>query len=373
MSKHCEQAGMVKSIMRRARLGRPAGSTVVLTMLAVAAALFGGPLSGHTAAAQSSYTITVHARSTYGLGPDWINAWSPPLPPGWFALTQATCHTVIVNGVPRPMTEVSGNLDAGQYQLADCGVGPEFYVNTDSGLVNFAGFTSAVGGIYRVAPTETELGVEVSHDSAEGVVNVFAVVANTAGEGLTLEGAQVLFAYEDQNGVLTVTEGECPLVTQFDPMVGFSYATCSIPAAKVLAGTGHWTASYGGGGNLGGSAARGWLDGAAVDPVQAALNFAANVQTIEIIQEYIPPGCYIAPEPNSSLLMISISAVSQDCSVLKALSITTQVVLALIPVATGGTSAVLSKVALIKTATYKATLKAQEVIRASVTSTLSGI
>lgn len=373
MSKHCEPIGMTKSIIPGAQRRRLAGATVASTVLAVAAAQFSGPFSGHTATAQSGYTITVHARSTYGLGPDWINAWSPPLPPGWFALTQAVCHTVIVDGVPRPMTEVSGNLDAGQYQLADCGVGPEFYVNTDSGLVNFAGFTNAVGGTYRVLPTETELGVEVSHDSDEAVVNVFAVVANTAGEGLTLEGAQVLFAYEDQNGVLTVTEGECPLVTQFDSIAGFSYATCSIPAAKVLAGTGHWTASYGGGGNLGGSAARGWLDGAAVDPVQAALNFAANVQTIEIIQQYVPPGCYIAPEPNSSLLMISISAVSQDCSVLKALTISTQVVMALIPIATGGTSVVLAKVAAIKGATMAAAMKAQDVVRVAVASTLSSI
>lgn len=342
-------------------------------MLAVAAAVCGGPFSGQNATAQSGYTIIVHARSTYGLGPDWINAWSPPLPPGWFALTQATCQTVIVDGVPRPMAEVSGNLNAGQYQLDDCGVGPEFYVNTDAGLVNFAGFTNAVGGTYRVLPTETELGVEVLHDSDEGVVEVFAMVTNTAGEDLTVAGAQIIFAYEDQNGVLTVTEGECPLVTQFDPIVGLSYANCSIPAAKVLAGTGHWTASYGGGGNLGGSAARGWLDGAAVNPVQAALNFAANVQTIEIIQQYVPPGCYIAPEPNASLLMISIAAVSQDCSVLKALTITTQVVLALVPIATGGTSAVLSKVATIKGLALKAAMKTQDIVRASVASTLSGI
>lgn len=271
------------------------------------------------------------------------------------------------------MTEVAGNLDAGQYQLADCGVGPEFYVNTDSGLVNFAGATSAVGGIYRVTPTETELGVEVLYDSEEDVVNVFAVVTNTAGENLTVEGAQIVFAYEDLNGVLTLTEGECPLITQFDPIAGFSVAKCSIPAAKVLAGTGHWTASYGGAGNLGGSAARGWLDGAVVDPVQAALNFAANVETIEIVQQYVPPGCYIAPEPNSSLLMISVSVVSQDCSVLKALTTTTQVVLALMPIATGGTSLILAKVAAIKGVTMAAAIKAQQVVRVAVVSTLSSI
>jgi len=363
----------MKPTTPRARPWRFAGATLASTLLAVAAAVFAGPFFGQNAVAQGGYTITVHARSTYGLGPDWINAWSPPLPPGWFALTQAVCHTVIVDGVPRPLAEVSGNLNAGQYQLADCGVGPEFYVNTDSGLVNFAGFTSAVGGIYRVLPTATELGIDVSHNSEDNVVNVFAVVSNTAGESLTLEGAQVIFAYEDLNGVLTVTEGECPLVTQFDPIVGFSYASCSIPAAKVLAGTGHWTASYGGGGNLGGSAARGWLDGATVDPVQAALNFAANAQTIEIVQQYVPPGCYIAPEPNSSLLMVSISVVSQDCSVLKALTITTQVVMALVPIATGGTSLALAKVASIKGLALKATMKAQDVIRASVTSTLSSI
>jgi len=353
---------------------RLVGATLALTMLAVAAAVLGGLFSGHTATAQSGYTITVHARSTYGLGPDWINAWSPPLPAGWFALTQAVCHTVIVDGVPRPLAEVSGTLDAGQYQLADCGVGPEFYVNTGSGLVNIAGSTNAVGGLYRVLPTETELGVEGVLDSDENVVRVFAVVTNTAGESLTLEGAHVFFAYEDHNGVLVLNEDDCSLVTHFDPTAGFSYATCSIPAAKVLGGTGHWTASYAGAGNLGGSAAQGWIDGAAVDPAQAALNFAAlSLETVQIIPQYIPPGCYIAPEPNSSLLMVSISVVSQDCAVLKALTTTTQVVLALMPIATGGTSLVLAKAAAIKGAAMAATIKAQEVVRVAVVSTLSSI
>lgn len=350
---------MTTAVTLRARRRRLATVALAMTMLAASAAVSGPLDSTHRASAQTSFTVTVHADSVFGGGPGFMNAFSPPLPPDWTRTTGPFgCLSVIVSGVTRPVAEVSGQLDAGQYQLTDCEVPSEVNVVIPGvGIQNLSAQITAIGGIYRVNPAESELDVEVFHDIVGGTIDVTAAVELLTGEDLFVEGAVIHFAYEDRFGVYTLVEGECPLVTAFDPDFGFASAECQIPATNVLPGTGEWMASFDGTTNVRGSAVRGTLDGAETDPVQAAFNFSQRTDIVEIVQEFIPPGCYMDSGVNASLLMVSISVVSQNCAALRALTVTTAVVLALIPVGKGAGGLIVKAIAKTKSAAAKAAVK----------------
>lgn len=303
------------------------------------------------AGAQQSFVVTVNAEATYSRGPNWDYAFSPPLPPGYTVDGEAQCSRVVVDGAVLAIATVSTTLQSGDYALFDCRISagnPLDVVDENGYSVPF----TVTAGRYRVTPAPTELAVDVSPDGA-GQLVFTVVVADTTNEETTVVGAPVVFAYEQSNGFYRLDA--CTAVTEvLDPTAVFPFAAgeCSVPAAELLAGTGQWTATYAGSRNYGGAAASGRVDEAQADPLQAALALADALEAgrVQIVADYQAPGCYIDPGPNATLFLISVSVVSQDCTALKALQITTDVVTSLTP--TGGLGAAFGFIKIANKARY---------------------
>lgn len=278
-----------------------------------------------SAVAQDQYTVTINASSVYGRGPEWHYSFSPPLPAGYSYIGRAQCRQVIVNGAVLNLAQISPRVPVGNHPLRDCFFAQSLQVLDPGG--NVVATAGPVAGTYRVTKAGTELDVDVIREGDR--IAVTAVVIDVENEDSTLAGASVGFSYESAGGL---TFAGCTMSTvRVDPSRPWlpALGQCEIPAAQLLAGTGRWFASYGGEANYQGSLATGWIEGGLTSVADAARAFAQN--TVTIVADYQPPNCYIEPAANASLISISVSVVSQNCTALKVLQITTDVVLSFLP------------------------------------------
>lgn len=347
---------------RPRRRSRGAGLLTATALFIASAAVSQGPAAPSPAAAQGGFESIVHVDATahHTRGANFQPDFSPPLPPGWSWSGSLGCINVVVDNVQRQLAQVGHTLDVGDYAMRNCSLSDSFQVRDENGTVQAFTAVDVVDGVFRVSKAETGLEVDVTN-TGNGSIEVISRVRNFENEDATVVGAQVALSYQMPNGLHALG---CVMTTEWvDPDQQFlgSIGECTIPAADVLAGTGAWSASYAGTANFHGANANGYLEDG-LTAIAEAEHALSLMEPVEIVADYVPPGCYIEPEPNASLIGISVSVVSQNCTALKVLQIGAEIVTSLFPSPGGFITnfffKIASKVQLLKALKYVKTFRA---------------
>ncbi len=307
---------------------RPKGTAALLACVVVGALL--AIVLPASASAEPTYFVTVDQVSVSG-GPrgsgEVTTRVSPRLPEGATLEGGIRCDDVRVPGPNGTSTIAAANtVDPGYYQVATetCFQDPDSPLRIEGA----PGTVRVYGGINTVKRSSTSIQAAsaVINEPNRAIVLTAQVFGNEIGDAPAIPNQKVRFLYQDYLGQMRVLG--CDGVTQGDAGV----ATCTITgqdAEDFFAGTGLWQATYAGGTRLEGSEFTGVVPGGATSFETAAKNYQELLKgVIEIEVVKTPPGCHRVDgsSPNASLLTISLSAL--DCSQLRALQITTNVVLA---------------------------------------------
>lgn len=341
---------MTTETWRRPQRG-PARAGALLACAVVALLALCLPAS---ASAEQTYFVTVDQSGPVGTSPDVTTRVSPRLPEGATLEGGVRCTQVRVPGSGGYSLSRPEDAEPGYYQIDtdSCRENPNFPLRIEGA----SGTIRVYGGINNVTRARTAMtGASAVTSGENRTVVLTAEVFNLDfGDTPPIPGQTVRFLYQTFDGQMYFG---CDSQTTSDGN-GNAVASCVLQGEKAdefFAGTGLWQATYAGTGRYEGSESTGVVPGGATSFEQAAANYQILMDNmIQVVP--VPAGCHRVDgsSPNASLLTISLSALA--CGQLRALQITTNVVLAVtaVVVVVNAPSGLI--VEALKAGTYKAAI-----------------